>query len=111
MDLNETKLTLIMKEALGLMDTDEVRADRIIDIITAEEVETFIKPNDGMSAEDRKALQGRIRDNGGYCVCAIDKNPDTKCMCREFREDIASGPCHCGLYKKIAKTEGGEYED
>ena len=29
----------------------------------------------------------------------IEKNEDTKCMCKEFRE-MASGTCHCGLYTK-----------
>ena len=41
-----------------------------------------------------------IKDNDGYCVCAIEKTPDTKCMCKEFREQEESGLCHCGLYKK-----------
>ena len=41
-----------------------------------------------------------IKANDGYCVCAVFKNPDTKCMCKEFREQ-KEGLCHCGLYKKI----------
>ena len=45
-------------------------------------------------------IQDAIKDNGGYCVCAVSKNEDTKCMCKEFREQQASGTCHCGLYKK-----------
>lgn len=34
-----------------------------------------------------------------YCPCAIVKNENTKCMCKEFRE-AKSGMCHCGLYIK-----------
>ena len=41
-----------------------------------------------------------IKDNGGYCICAVSKNEDTKCMCKDFREQGTSGICHCGLYKK-----------
>ena len=41
-----------------------------------------------------------IKENDGYCVCAVSKNPDTKCMCKEFREQ-KEGICHCGLYQKI----------
>lgn len=41
-----------------------------------------------------------IKDNGGYCICAVSKNEDTKCMCKDFREQETSGTCHCGLYKK-----------
>ena len=37
--------------------------------------------------------------NNGYCPCKIEKNNDTKCMCKEFREQ-KEGYCHCGLYIK-----------
>jgi hypothetical protein len=46
-----------------------------------------------------------IKDNDGYCVCAIEKTPDTKCMCKEFREQEESGLCHCGLYKKTVTED------
>ena len=45
----------------------------------------------------RKAL----KDNNGYCPCSLIKNEDTKCMCKEFREQDIPGFCHCGLYEKI----------
>lgn len=41
-----------------------------------------------------------LRDNDGYCPCKLVKTEDTKCMCKEFREQEA-GECHCGLYIKI----------
>lgn len=44
----------------------------------------------------RKAL----KENGGYCPCRLFKNEDTKCMCKEFREQ-ESGLCHCGLFEKV----------
>jgi ferredoxin-thioredoxin reductase catalytic subunit len=34
-----------------------------------------------------------------------DKNPDTKCMCKAFREQEESGVCHCGLYKKTVTKD------
>ena len=37
--------------------------------------------------------------NNGYCPCKLEKNNDTKCMCKEFREK-KEGYCHCGLYIK-----------
>ena len=46
-----------------------------------------------------------IKDNEGYCVCAVGKNPDTKCMYKEFREQEETGVCHCGLYKKIVSED------
>lgn len=45
-----------------------------------------------------------LKRKGGYCPCVIAKNDDTKCMCKEFREQIANpdfeGYCHCMLYYK-----------
>lgn len=46
-------------------------------------------------------LREALKDNDGYCPCFLEKNEDTKCMCKEFREDIVEGYCHCGLYKKV----------
>lgn len=40
-----------------------------------------------------------LKENGDYCPCRLQKTPDTKCMCKEFREQD-EGICHCGLYKK-----------
>lgn len=42
----------------------------------------------------------KIRENDGYCPCRLQKNEDTKCMCKEFRE-MEEGTCHCGLYIKV----------
>ena len=39
--------------------------------------------------------------NDGYCPCAVGKTPDTKCMCKEFRDQKTEGLCHCGLYEKV----------
>lgn len=45
-------------------------------------------------------IAAAIKDNDGYCVCAVEKTPDTKCMCKSFAESMENGLCHCGLYKK-----------
>lgn len=49
---------------------------------------------------DTEALMQAVRDNQGYCPCAIWRTNDTKCMCKEFREQTVPGECHCGLYAK-----------
>ena len=57
-----------------------------------------LNSNDEVVSAVRKAL----KENGGYCPCAIFKNEDTKCMCKEFRDKVAygiKGKCHCGLYE------------
>ena len=45
-----------------------------------------------------------LKETGGYCPCRRERTEDTKCMCKEFREQIADpafeGFCHCQLYYK-----------
>ena len=49
-------------------------------------------------------IKAQVDENEGYCPCRISKTPDTKCMCKEFRDQIADpefeGYCHCRLYYK-----------
>ena len=45
-------------------------------------------------------IQAALAANDNYCPCRIEKTPDTKCMCKEFREQ-KSGVCHCGLFVKV----------
>ena len=45
-----------------------------------------------------------LKQKGGYCPCRLEITEDNKCMCREFREQIADpefeGYCQCMLYYK-----------
>ena len=52
------------------------------------------------SSEKVKEILSAVSANEGYCPCRLEKTPDTKCMCKEFREQ-ESGVCHCGLYEKV----------
>ena len=51
-----------------------------------------------------KTVREGLKAKGGYCPCRMEKTPDTKCMCKEFRDQIADpdfeGYCHCMLYYK-----------
>ena len=52
--------------------------------------------------ENAEKIEQRIRDNNGYCPCRVLHNEDTKCMCKDFRDQIKrgeTGTCHCGLYR------------
>ncbi len=43
----------------------------------------------------------KLKANDGYCPCTLVKTPETKCMCKEFRDMLSEGKegtCHCGLY-------------
>ena len=52
-----------------------------------------------------RTMKKALKDNNGHCPCSLEKNEDTKCMCKEFREQV-SGMCHCGLYIKSHNDEG-----
>ena len=55
-------------------------------------------------AEIVAAVEEGLERTGGYCPCRRDRTEDTKCMCKEFREQIKDptfeGFCHCLLYYK-----------
>ena len=51
-----------------------------------------------------KTIKEGLMKKGGYCPCILDISDETKCMCKEFRDQIADpnfeGYCHCMLYYK-----------
>jgi len=52
-----------------------------------------------------RIIKEGLKQTGGYCPCRREKTADTKCMCKEFREQIKDsnyeGYCHCMLYYKF----------
>jgi len=55
-------------------------------------------------AEVVKAVKEGLARTGGYCPCRLQRTPETKCICQEFRDQIKDptfeGFCHCLLYYK-----------
>jgi len=60
----------------------------------------IIRYNPELSIEEIEDIKDRIKENDGYCLCAILKEEDTRCMCKAFR-DKSTGVCDCGLYEKL----------
>ena len=54
------------------------------------------------------SIKQKLEDNGGYCPCRVKRTPSSRCMCEEFRGQLADpnwyGECHCGLYVKIKEA-------
>ena len=57
--------------------------------------------------EDKKVvdlIREGLKAKGGYCPCRVGNTEDNKCICKEFRDQLADpefeGYCHCGLYYK-----------
>ena len=47
-------------------------------------------------------IKSLVDANNGYCPCTVLKNDDTKCMCKEFKEQTV-GKCHCGRFEKVGE--------
>lgn len=62
---------------------------------------------------ENKELVARIKEGlkkkGGYCPCRLERTEENKCICKEFREQIADpdfeGYCHCMLYYKEKEAD------
>jgi ferredoxin-thioredoxin reductase catalytic subunit len=49
-------------------------------------------------------VQEGLKKRDGYCPCRMEKKEEYRCMCQEFKDQIADpnfeGYCHCMLYYK-----------
>ena len=56
------------------------------------------------NAEVVATIREGLAKNGGYCPCRSEKKEENKCICQEFRQQLADpdfeGYCHCMLYYK-----------
>ena len=63
----------------------------------------ILNPNEAVV----KTVKEGLSRTGGYCPCRRERTEDTRCICKEFREQIADpsyeGFCHCMLYYKSLK--------
>lgn len=51
--------------------------------------------------EEFAEISEAVKLNDGYCPCLLNKNDDTKCMCKDFRDSTETDFCHCGRYYKV----------
>lgn len=51
-----------------------------------------------------KMIKEGLKKKNGYCPCRLEIVEENKCICKEFKEQIADpdfeGYCHCMLYYK-----------
>lgn len=62
----------------------------------------YQNPDTEYAQEVKRAL----KENNGFCPCRLEKTEETKCRCKEFKDQIARGEpgvCHCGLW--IAESD------
>lgn len=57
-----------------------------------------------------RTVKEGLRRTGGYCPCRTQRTEEYKCICEEFRRQIADenfeGYCHCMLYYKEKQHPG-----
>lgn len=51
-----------------------------------------------------ETIRHGLAAKNGYCPCKLARTEDNKCICKEFKSQIADpdfeGFCHCRLYYK-----------
>lgn len=54
-----------------------------------------------------KEVVSKLKETGGQCPCVLPPlwNEDTRCPCKDFREQDYEGECHCGLNVKVISNE------
>ena len=54
-----------------------------------------------------KEVISKLKETGGQCPCVLPPfwNDDTKCKCKNFREQDYEGECCCGLFVKVIDDE------
>ena len=56
------------------------------------------------NAEVVQTVKEGLKRTGGYCPCRLEQTEATKCICDEFKMQMADpefeGYCHCLLYYK-----------
>lgn len=57
----------------------------------------MFNPKDGA----REQLLTSLLQSGGFCPCQPQKDRDTMCPCKNYRQD---GKCICGLFVKVPQT-------
>ncbi|MGN0595143.1 MAG: ferredoxin-thioredoxin reductase catalytic domain-containing protein [Hominimerdicola sp.] len=69
---------------------------------TSEVKNMAVKYNDNKEIVEK--IKKGLQKTGGYCPCRIERTEENKCMCKEFKDQIADpdyeGYCHCMLYYK-----------
>lgn len=67
----------------------------------------MVKLNDNKEIAD--SVREGLKRTGGYCPCRRERKEEYKCMCEEFKAQIADpefeGYCHCMLYYKSKDEE------
>ncbi len=92
---------LMQKHFVSFIMTEKIAKDFYNDLLL---FGGKMKITENPNSEIAQTVKEGLKQKGGYCPCRVEKTPDTKCMCKEFRDQIKDpefeGFCHCMLYYK-----------
>lgn len=72
--------------------------------VTPAKEEYKIRLNEKLTVKKVNAILDAIDKNDGYCPCQAGQTEDTKCHCKDFKENKKIGePCICNIYVKQKK--------
>ena len=99
-----TDTTVSIKSAVKAANIEQIEAlaDELMKYMFKGGLNMKITLNPDKEVVDR--IKEGLKMKDGYCPCRLQKTPENKCMCKEFRDQIADptyeGFCHCMLYYK-----------
>ena len=47
-------------------------------------IHVIVNPN----IKERAKIANAVLENGGYCPCKVTKDQDTRCPCKDFRDQV-----------------------
>ena len=100
-----TEIALVGKPAI-FIPLPSMSANRQVDNanVLAKLVEAKIILNDDLELVtdiDERLADNQYKYGKKYCPCSLNRNDDTICMCKDFREQDYPGECHCGKFVKV----------
>ena len=100
-EIQDTKLAPLCDAIVSGPYVEELRCEGALYGSTNQKI-TYLSGRKHMKiVEVDKSFKTFVDENDGYCPCAVFKTPDTKCMCKDFREQPHEGLCHCGRFEKV----------
>ena len=51
-----------------------------------------------------EAVTKEVKANDGYCCCRLVRDKNTRCVCKDFKDQQTEGLCYCERFMKV-KTD------
>ena len=48
-----------------------------------------------------EAVTKEVKANDGYCCCRLVRDKNTRCVCKDFKNQQTEGLCYCERFMKV----------